>query len=80
MRTHVNADGRGNGTAMSTWRDRLREWAGPRTFHALRTLQLTLWFIERREDPAFEGWQKDVRDGLTDLEAFVRRTAGNVVS
>jgi Ser/Thr protein kinase RdoA (MazF antagonist) len=50
------------------------------TFNALRTLQLTLWFIERRDEPSFEGWQKDVRDGLTDLEAFVRRTAGNVTS
>lgn len=50
------------------------------TFHALRTLQLTLWFIERRDDPSFEGWQKDVRDGLTDLEAFVRRPAGNVIT
>jgi Ser/Thr protein kinase RdoA (MazF antagonist) len=41
------------------------------TFRALRTLQLTLWFLEQREHPSFEGWERDVRDGLGELEAFV---------
>jgi len=43
-----------------------------KTFNALRTLQLTLWFVERREDPSFKGWQQHVRDGFEELEAFVR--------
>ena len=42
------------------------------TFRALRTIQMTLWVIERREDPSFAGWQLDVREGLADLEAFLR--------
>jgi Ser/Thr protein kinase RdoA (MazF antagonist) len=42
------------------------------TFQALRTLQLTLWFLEQREDPSLEGWEQDVRDGFGDLEAFVQ--------
>jgi Ser/Thr protein kinase RdoA (MazF antagonist) len=45
------------------------------TFEALRTLQLTLWFIERRDDPSFDGWQRAVQEGLAELAAFVRRPA-----
>lgn len=40
-------------------------------FHALRSLKLTLWFIEQRDQPGFAGWEADVRDGLADLQTIV---------
>lgn len=40
---------------------------------ALRLLQLTLWFLEMREHPAFSDWEDEVRDLLAELNEDVRR-------
>ena len=44
-------------------------------FHGLRLLQLTLWFVEQRDHPAFSEWETDVREGLADLRTLANRLA-----
>ena len=44
-------------------------------FHGLRLLQLTLWFLEQRHHPGFAGWESEVRDLLSELEAGGERLA-----
>ena len=39
---------------------------------ALRLLQLTLWFLEMRDDPAFADWEDEARQLLTELRKYVR--------
>jgi Ser/Thr protein kinase RdoA (MazF antagonist) len=38
---------------------------------ALRRLQLLLWFLEQRDDPAFSNWEDEVEMLQTELHAFV---------
>jgi Ser/Thr protein kinase RdoA (MazF antagonist) len=38
---------------------------------ALRRLQLLLWFLEQRDDPAFTNWEDEVEMLQADLNAFV---------
>jgi Ser/Thr protein kinase RdoA (MazF antagonist) len=42
------------------------------TFQALRLLQLTLWFIEQRDHPAFADWEEEARSLLDEVRASVR--------
>jgi Ser/Thr protein kinase RdoA (MazF antagonist) len=46
-------------------------------FHRLRLLQLTLWFLEQRDHPAFPDWETEVREGLADLGTLVGRLASS---
>jgi len=46
-------------------------------FYGLRLLQLTLWFLEQREHPAFSDWEAEARDGLTDLRMLANRLASS---
>jgi Ser/Thr protein kinase RdoA (MazF antagonist) len=46
-------------------------------FHGLRLLQLTLWFLEQRDHPAFPDWETEVREGLTELGALAGLPAGH---
>ena len=46
-------------------------------FHGLRLLQLTLWFLEQRDHPAFSDWATEVREGLMDLETLVASLASS---
>jgi hypothetical protein len=38
---------------------------------ALRRLQLMLWFLEKRDDPAFTNWEDEVKMLQAELNAFV---------
>ncbi len=40
---------------------------------SLRLLQLALWFLEMREDPAFSDWEDEVRQLMEELEESVAR-------
>jgi Ser/Thr protein kinase RdoA (MazF antagonist) len=46
-------------------------------FQGLRLLQLTLWFLEQRDHPAFPEWEREVRDGLADLETLAGQLASS---
>jgi Ser/Thr protein kinase RdoA (MazF antagonist) len=46
-------------------------------FHGLRLLQLTLWFLEQRDHPAFPDWESEAGDGLADLKALASRLASS---
>ncbi len=46
-------------------------------FHGLRLLQLTLWFLEQRDHPAFPDWETEARDGLADLRTLASRLASS---
>jgi Ser/Thr protein kinase RdoA (MazF antagonist) len=46
-------------------------------FHGLRLLQLTLWFLEQRDLPAFPDWGRHVREGLVELERLAGRPASS---
>ena len=46
-------------------------------FHGLRLLQLTLWFLEQRDHPAFPDWETDVREGLAEMGTLVGRLASS---
>ncbi|MDP9300125.1 MAG: phosphotransferase [Actinomycetota bacterium] len=46
-------------------------------FHGLRLLQLTLWFLEQRDHPAFSDWEAEARDGLVDLRKLASRLASS---
>lgn len=46
-------------------------------FHGLRLLQLTLWFLEQRDHPAFPDWEAEARDGLADLRKLASRLASS---
>jgi Ser/Thr protein kinase RdoA (MazF antagonist) len=39
-------------------------------FHGLRLVQLTLWFLEQRDHPAFSDWNTYAREGLADLTSL----------
>jgi len=46
----------------------LERHLGPLT--ALRGLQLMLWFLEKRDDPAFTNWEDEVKMLQAELNAF----------
>lgn len=46
-------------------------------FHGLRLLQLTLWFLEQRDHPAFAHWEEEVRYGLENLTTLVGQLASS---
>lgn len=46
-------------------------------FHGLRLMQLTLWFLEQRDHPAFPDWEAEVREGLADLGTLAGRLASS---
>jgi Ser/Thr protein kinase RdoA (MazF antagonist) len=41
-------------------------------FQVLRTLQLTLWFIEQRDHPAFADWHRGARRGIAEIDELLR--------
>jgi Ser/Thr protein kinase RdoA (MazF antagonist) len=44
-------------------------------FQAFRVLQVILWLIERRAEPAFTGWEPHVRRGFDELAVTSARLA-----
>jgi Ser/Thr protein kinase RdoA (MazF antagonist) len=46
-------------------------------FRGLRVLQLTVWFLEQRDHPAFPDWEAEARDGLADLRKLASGPASS---
>jgi Ser/Thr protein kinase RdoA (MazF antagonist) len=46
-------------------------------FSGLRLLLLTCWFLEQRDHPAFPDWEREVRDGLAELELLANQIAAS---
>jgi Ser/Thr protein kinase RdoA (MazF antagonist) len=43
-------------------------------FSRLRTLLLTLWFLEMRGHPSFPDWEREAREGIADLRSPAGRS------